>query len=235
MERLGQELNLLIEKLSDKSELRETLDNLISVHPFNEYEYIISHLLSAGVLTLDEYIELRDSYIKRNQFLYIFEISAPRTFGESWAQGHIKGLVSSLRKPSRKLDSMYSGQYDLYLDGIRVEVKASRAVDAAMQGPLYARALSSDTEKDFLMNFQQIKPACCDVFVLVSVWRDIIQYWVLSSKEMEHSQHYSDRQHRGNTGEGQLHIRQDNLTDFRPYSVQSDNLGKAIRSAQERN
>ncbi len=82
------------------------------------------------VLTLDGYHELRDDYIARNLYLYVFEISAPRTFGEAWAQGHLKELVPELQKPSKKTDPDYSGQYDFFLDNIRIEVKASRAVDA---------------------------------------------------------------------------------------------------------
>jgi len=35
-------------------------------------------------LSLDEYYELRDEYISRNMFLYVFEISAPKGFGETW-------------------------------------------------------------------------------------------------------------------------------------------------------
>jgi len=85
---------------------------LISVYPFNEYEFIISTLLGADVLSLDDYYVLRDEYIARNLYLYIFEISAPRGFGELWSQGHLKELVPKLIKPTKKLDAEYSGQYD---------------------------------------------------------------------------------------------------------------------------
>ena len=64
--------------------MRQRLGDLFSVFPFNEYEYIISTLLGLGKLSLDEYYELRDEYISRNMFLYVFEISAPRGFGETW-------------------------------------------------------------------------------------------------------------------------------------------------------
>ena len=136
MEHLKNELDRLLSELPDEEEFRRRLDNLVSVCPFNEYEYVISNLLAAEVLTLDRYVELRDEYIERNLYLYIFEISAPRTFGESWAQGHVKELVPDIRKPSKKTDRDYSGQYDLYLEGIRIEVKASRAVDASLEAPL---------------------------------------------------------------------------------------------------
>ena len=211
------------------------LENLFSVYPFNEYEFLISSLMGYGRITFDDYIALRDDYHARNLYLYIFEISAPRTFGESWAQGHLKELVPELQKPSKKLDSTYSGEYDFYLDGkIKIEVKASRAVDAQSDEALYVKALASDSLKTFWMNFQQVKPACCDVFVWIAVWRDKIRYWILSSDEVSNHRDYSTGQHRGNVGEGQIHVRQDNIKDFDPFVVASTDLGKAIREAYMR-
>src|SRR3990172_8349404 len=146
MEKLERELDQLLATLSDETSIRSRLESLVSVYPFNEYEFIISHLLARGVLSLDAYFELRDNYIARNMYLYIFEISAPRTFGEAWAQGHLKELVPELVKPSKKLDPNYAGQYDFLLDGsIRMEVKASRATDASIEAPLYVKALASDS------------------------------------------------------------------------------------------
>ncbi len=234
MERLNEELDLLLARLPNEMDVRERLDSLVSVYPFNEYEYIISTLLAMDVLTLDGYYDLRDNYIARNLYLYIFEISAPRTFGESWAQGHLKELVPLLQKPSKKIDPGYSGQYDLALEDIRIEVKASRAVDADVDAPLYVKALASNSKKRFWMNFQQMKPGCCDLFVWVAVWRDIIRYWVLSSYEVEANRYYSKGQHRGNVGEGQLHVKHDNIADFIEYEVKSNCLEEAIRKAHAR-
>ncbi len=238
METLRAELDGLIDELKEAEEFRAQLKSLVSVYPFNEYEYIISTLLGADILSLDDYYELRDEYIARNLYLYVFEISAPRGFGERWAQGQLKSLVPALRKPSRKLDVDYSGQYDLILDLdeglIRIEVKASRAVDFDSDEPLYVKALASDSKRRFDMNSQQIKPRCCDVFVWVAVWRDIIRYWVLASKEVEEDPHYSSGQHRGNVGEGQLHFNQDNIDDFSEYEVASDKLYEAILQAHRR-
>jgi hypothetical protein len=112
MEHLQQELDRLLHKLAEADQIRSRLDTLVSVYPFNEYEYLISHLLAKDALTLDQYLELRDSYIARNMYLYIFEISAPRGFGEAWAQGHLKELVPEVVKSTKKLDPNYSGQYD---------------------------------------------------------------------------------------------------------------------------
>jgi len=234
MEHLQEELDALLTQLPNEQEVRDRLDSLVSFYPFNEYEYIISNLLAMDVLTLDAYHALRDNYIARNMYLYVFEISAPRKFGEVWAQGQLKGLVPELQKPSKEKDPDYSGQYDFLLDGIRIEVKASRAVDADMDAPLHVKALASDSKKSFWMNFQQIKPGCCDVFVWVAVWRDVIRYWVLSSKEVETHPYYSQGQHRGNVGEGQLHVKQDNIDDFNRYEMKSNKLEEAIRAAYNR-
>ncbi len=66
----------------------------------------------------------------------------------------MQGKSGKLKNPSKKLDAQYSGQYDLWLDGIKIEVKASRTVDSDSDNPLYMKALSINTKKRFLMNFQ---------------------------------------------------------------------------------
>jgi hypothetical protein len=235
MEKLQQELDRLIATLPNADAFKASLDTLVSVYPFNDYEYIIATLLAADKLTHDEYVELRDAYIARNMFMYIFEISAPRGFGEAWAQGHLKELVPELQKPSKKADVSYSGEYDFFLDGkIKIEVKASRAVDFDQDAPLYVKALASNSTKRFDMNFQQVKPACCDVFIWIGVWRDIIRYWVLASKEVASNRYYSTGQHRGNTGEGQFHLKDDNIRELSVYEAKSNSLADAIRKAYRR-
>lgn len=214
--------------LSDKR-----LDDLYSVYPFNKFEYVISHLIATNTITLEEYLDIRNSYLERNKYLYVFEITAPRTFGETWAQHHLNEVVPELKIPSRSYDTNYSGQYDFWYNGIRIEVKASRAVKRKSGDSLIIKALSSDSTSGFDMNFQQIKPACCDVFVWIAVWRDKIRYWVLSSSEVEKNPYYSAGQHRGNIGEGQIWLTEKNINDFDCYEVGvRDILGKIIEKAK---
>jgi len=236
VDKLRKRLNeLIVLRLDDAGKFMAELEHLASVHPFNKYEYIISTLLAADKLSLDEYHQLRAEHAARNRYLHLFEISAPRGFGEGWAHGHLKALVPDLVKPSRKQDPRYAGEYDFILDGkIRIEVKASRAVDFESREPLYAKALSSDSGKQFDMNFQQIKPACCDAFVWIAVWRDLIRYWVLASREVEENRYFSKGQHRGNVGEGQLHLNRDNIQEFAEYEVEPDHLLRGIRQAYQR-
>ena len=224
MERLIKELKnkiLIMNKNSvNKYDLsKDFLDKLYSVYPFNEIEYVISHLIGTDTITLQQYLDIRSRYLERNKYLYVFEITAPRSFGETWAQRHLNEIVPELKRPSTIYDPNYSGQYDFWYDGIRIEVKASRAVRRKSGDSLIIKALSTNSKCGFDMNFQQIKPRCCDVFVWIAVWRDKIRYWVLSSEEVEKNPYYSIGQHRGNKGEGQLWLKETNITQFDKYEV----------------
>ena len=109
MEKLTKELDSFIEKLADSSTFKDDLENLKSVFPFSKYEYIISSILSKRILTFEQYIEMRDSYINRNLFLYVFEISAPRGFGDTWAFSHLLSIEPDFKRPTKKIDSSYRG------------------------------------------------------------------------------------------------------------------------------
>jgi len=228
METLIKELNAYKKSLSaeEKSRLSdEVLDKLYAVYPFNKFEYTISHLIAMNVISLDDYLDMRAEYLQRNKYLYLFEL-APRTFGETWGQRHLMELVPEFQIPTKKLDSSFSGEYDLLLKGIHVEVKASRAVKKVGGDTLANKALSSNSKSKFDMNYQQLKPGCCDVFVWIAVWRDKIDYWVMSSKDVQDNPLFSN-QHRasqlsesGDVVEGQIHINDGNYLDFEKYRVQ---------------
>ena len=224
MEILEKELKELINKMQKRTKKEynlseESLNHLYSVYPFNKFEYVLSHLIATNTINLDQYLEIRDSYLRRNKYLYVFEITAPRTFGETWAQRHLNEVVPELEIPSKEFDKEYSGQYDFWYKGIRIEVKASRAVKRESGETLLEKALSSDSKSSFDMNFQQIKPGCCDIFIWIGVWRDKIRYWVLTSEEVQNNQYYSRGQHRGNVGEGQLWMKDSNISEFDKYEV----------------
>ncbi|MBR2694611.1 MAG: hypothetical protein IKE69_10405 [Thermoguttaceae bacterium] len=223
MEKLIKELKAKIAAMNRTSDCAydlsdEVLDGLYAVYPFNKFEYVISHLIATGTITLPQYLNIRNRYLERNKYLYLYEM-APRSFGETWAQRHLGEVVPELQRPSSNIDPGYSGQYDFWYRGIRIEVKASRAVRRESGGSLVGKALSSKSKFGFDMNFQQIKPACFDVLVWIAVWRDIIRYWVLSSQDVENNPRYSPLQHRGNRGEGQLWLTEKNIEEFGIYKV----------------
>lgn len=231
--------NRIIESFQGSSDDLQDILNMVdedqSIFPFNEYEHLICGLINKGGLTYDQYIEIRTEYISENPNLWVFEISAPRGFGEKFAQTYVQGKSSKLKKAAKKIDPTYSGEYDLWLDGISIEVKASRAVDSDSDEPLYMKALSRHTDKKFLMNFQQLKPQYCDVFIWVAVYRDEIVLWIMSSDEVLNHPLFSKGQHRGNKGnEGQLHVRHDNIHMLKEFELTDDNIEKAIRDAAAR-
>lgn len=240
MEKLIEELKTQIATMNkadgSKYNLSEEFlgSSLNSIYPFNEFEYIISHLIATETMTLQQYLDIRNRYLERNQYKYryLFEITAPRKFGE-WAESHLNKIVPELQHPDN-YDPDYDGQYDFWYNDIKIEVKASRAVWDESDYPFEIRALSSGSEYKFKMNFQQIKPACCDVFVLIAVWRDVIRYWVLSSDEVKNNRHYFSSQHRGNKGEGQLWIKNTNINDFDEYEVDERSILAKIDEKSKR-
>lgn len=231
MQILKEQLKELIQKMektSNKYKLdKETLNNLYSDYPFNKIEYIISCLIASKTITFEQYLDIRNSYLQRNKYLRLFEM-APRTFGETWGQNYLMKIVPELQKPSKDLDPNYSGQYDLWYNNIKIEVKASRAVKKESGKTLLEKALLSTSSERFNMNFQQIKPLCCDVFIWIAVWKDKIRYWVLNRDEVKNNKHYSNGQHRGNVGEGQLWIKNSNIDEFNIYEVDEKDILAAI-------
>ncbi|HLA51053.1 MAG TPA: hypothetical protein VJZ92_02245, partial [Thermodesulfobacteriota bacterium] len=191
-------------------------------------------------------------YINRNLFLPLYEITAPRGFGDTWAFGHLTELEPDFKRPNKKIDSSYKGEYDLYLDWsdqkgrqhyIKIEVKASRANDRERNDePLYIKALAADSKRPFLMNFQQLKPRCCDVFLWIAVYRDKIKYWVINSNDVKTNQ-YLTPQHRNEATadrikdyrkediyEGQIMVTNDNITSFTKYLTAGQKLKDAVIS-----
>lgn len=239
MERLISELKCKIKDMkqfaSDIDLSDSRLNELFSVYPFNKFEYVISHLIATNTITLQEYLDLRQSYISRNKYLHLFEL-APRTFGETWGQKFLMEHIPELEVPTKIKDPNYVGQYDLLYNNIHIEVKASRAVEKVSGKTLSDKALlySQKSKSKYLMNFQQLKPSCCDVYVWIAVWKDNITFWVIPSDDVKNN-HYFSSQHRkekkpekGAVFEGQIMITQNNISDFDKYLVSSQEILKAI-------
>lgn len=207
--------------------LRSRLESLASVFPFNEYEYIITFLVDHHVISFNEYEELRNHYVSANRYLDLFSL-APRVFGQIWGENHLMDLDGRFQKPNRNLDPEYEGQYDLWLEGIRVEVKSSRAIHTKKRGPLVSKALHWGTEDPFWMNYQQLKLDICDVFVFIGVWVNLIVYWVMSNEEAKQN-NYLSHQHRGGI-EYQIGIRDTNIQEFDAFRVDATALVQTIIS-----
>lgn len=227
-EQLREYLDRLILSMEDDGEelLRARIQGLVSVFPFNEYEYIIMFLMDRGVLSFEEYEDLRENYVSTNRYLELFELS-PRSFGQTWGEKHILDLDAEFQKPNKTLDPSYDGEYDLLIDNIRVEVKSSRAYNASLKGSLVSRALTWESDSPFWMNYQQLKLDICDVFILIGVWVNRIVYWVMSNDEVKNNSYLSP-QHRGGI-EYQIGMRQNNIRDFNVYRIEASNIAAVVK------
>jgi hypothetical protein len=110
MEILKKKLEDLVNSLSreNKEKISNRLIDLISVYPFNEYEYIISNLLGLRKIDLDDYLKIREEYLIRNEYLHIFErYGSPTSFGITWAQSHVHSIA-----PEKKLNEISIIQRD---------------------------------------------------------------------------------------------------------------------------
>lgn len=229
---LDKKLDSWIQGLSytDRKSLLGRLSSLHSIYPFNEYEYRLMYLLNKKIITFNEYEKLRSDYINANPYLHLYNLS-PRVFGEIWAQQHIIDINPKLLKPSKIIDKNYSGDYDICLPKekkiIKIEIKASRAINTKIRGGLETKALSFSSQEPYWMNFQQLKLDIADVFIFVGVWVDKIFYWVFSNEEIKNHPTRS-HQHRGGV-EYQIGITEKSFNDFKKFLTNPNQLIEVIK------
>lgn len=239
MKILNDKINELLQQLPapDASRLVNAANTYKDMYPFNNTEYLINGLMEAGVLLPADYQTMRADYCARNRYIDLFSI-APRSFGETWGQPHLLAEVPGMQQASAALDPNFKGEYDLRYNGVKVEVKASRVALKRPGGTLPSKALVKSLwlqhREPFDMNFQQLKPDCCDVFVWIAVWSDCIDYWVIPAQDIKNHPSFSN-QHRGSRTaangavvEGQFHITHNNYDSMNPYKVDVADIGATI-------
>jgi hypothetical protein len=227
LSQLRAKLESLAESLGQEQKrvLYARLAGLASAFPFSEYEYMLMYLLDKNVVDFAQYERLRTDYVAANRYLDLYGL-APRIFGEIWAHSHLQDLDTRFRKPDKILDPTYSGEYDLLCEGVKVEVKAARAINTEIRGSLSSKALSVSSPEPFWMNFQQLKPDAAQVFIFIGVWVDRIVYWVLSRTEIKQNP-YLSHQHRGGI-EYQIGITDKNLSQFEGLRVDAGQLAETV-------
>lgn len=226
MKDLKKQLEILLkESNEDKSEL-EALLQRESAYPFSVQTHILGFLLASGTITFEQYCQLSKDYQARNLYLELFDM-APRTFGETWGEQHILSLFPQFVKATKQNVAAqypeFDGEFDLWLDGIRIEVKACRANSVKSKGSLASRAYLHSEAKNasFKYHFQQLKPSCCDVFIWIGVCRDKLLYWVLTSDELLQTNKLGPQHRNENTGslgtdvfEGQVFMTEEEMYEF---------------------
>ena len=227
---LKKELEHLLKNSNGDHTIIESIIKDRSITPFCTEGRIMVYLLSIGKISYDDYLKLSRDYCERhlqeNQYLELFDM-APRTFGQTWGEQHINKLFPQFLKATKEnLASLYpsfAGEFDLWIDGIRVEVKACRANSTNTKGSLASRAYSYSEAKtnNFKYHYQQLKPSCCDVFIWIGVCKDTLIYWVLTSDELQQTGKLGSQHRNENTGvegagvfEGQVFMTEEELNPF---------------------
>lgn len=208
-------------------EVVEEIQREKTVFPFSAESRMLAYMLSMGLLTYEQYENMSREYSQRNRYLELFEL-APRTFGETWGEKHLLSLFPEFEKAIKEnLSDIYpefDGEFDLWLEGIRVEVKACRANSDKKGGSLASRAYLHQQAVDngFKYHYQQLKPSCCDVFIWIGVCRDELIYWVLTSDELKDTGKLGSQHRNENTGidgvevfEGQVFMTEEELEPYR--------------------
>lgn len=140
---------------------------------------------------------------------------APRPFGEKFGEW----LVSKIEP---KLKERMDGSHDGMLENKKCEVKISRAISKPQNKLTFSQKLLSDNLTQFVKstdttkfdcNIQQVKPKCFDVIIYGIFFDDVIYLFKADSETIQSDRNigYVDKQHRGNVGEGQFHIKRNNL------------------------
>lgn len=140
---------------------------------------------------------------------------APRPFGEEIGEWLVKKLIP-------KISNRKEGSHDGILEKDIVEIKNARALFKQTKNLTLAEKLLTESERnfvvlkssdDFLCNIQQIKPHLFDSLIYGIFFDDIILLFKITSEEILNDKKvgFVNKQHRGNEGEGQFHIKRSNL------------------------
>jgi len=239
---LQKQIDLLLQGVDEKNKsIIAEIRNENSLPPFSTENRLLAYLLAIGKISYEDYSRIGEEFSERhnqnNKYLFLFDM-APRTFGQTWGEQYIRNLFPEFMKATKEnLSGAYpdfDGEFDLWVEGIRVEVKACRANSTTTKGSLASRAYSHEEAKmsGFKYHYQQLKPSCCDVFIWIGVCKDELIYWVLTSDELQKTGKLGSQHRNENTGiagaevfEGQVFMTEDEL---KPFLVEEKDILKSV-------
>lgn len=144
-------------------------------------------------------------------------------------------LAEIMIKKKYKLEYSKKSNYDLQdNNGQRIEVKFSTVlnkchkrinektvVKECIASNVANRAMKSVdiANEKFDCNIQQIKCSEFDVLYYGLFFLDEIRIYKMTSQQVLSAPGYSNKQHRGNTGEGQFHIKNDSMEYHKSYLI----------------
>ena len=102
------------------------------------------------------------------------------------------------------------------------KIRDDNVIDQCKKANLANRAMTSDDVDTypFDCNIQQVKRNEFDVLYYGLFFADQVEIFKMKSSEVTSCPGYSDKQHRGNEGEGQFHLNQENLDYHRKQHLE---------------
>ena len=117
-------------------------------------------------------------------------------------------------------------------DGNKIEVKFStvlkksenridkeNAIKETIAANTEIRKVLTTDDCEYDCNIQQIKTKEFDILYYGLFFYDKIFIYKINSSEVKNLPTYSDKQHRGNVGEGQFHINNTNIKEHQKYFI----------------
>ena len=129
----------------------------------------------------------------------------------------IYGLADSNSLAFDKLDSETGERIEVKFSTVMKEnddkINENNAIEQCLKANLANRAMKrSDVGKfGFDCNIQQVKRREFDILYYGLFFQDKIEIFKMSSSQIMSCEGYSDKQHRGNEGEGQFHLNTGNI------------------------
>lgn len=99
------------------------------------------------------------------------------------------------------------------------KIRDTNVIEQCKKANLANRAMHSSDVKhySFDCNIQQVKRKEFDILYYGLFFADIIEIYKMNSDEILNCPGYSDKQHRGNEGEGQFHLNESNIDYHRQH------------------
>lgn len=151
-----------------------------------------------------------------------------RRFG-TVAEIMIKGLYDlddslslAYDKHTRDTNEKVEVKFSTVMKENEKKIREDNVIEQCKKANLANRAMCSwevETHR-FDCNIQQVKRKEFDVLYYGLFFADQIEVYCMSSQEILDCPGYSDKQHRGNEGEGQFHINQDNIAYHRKHYLE---------------
>ena len=116
-------------------------------------------------------------------------------------------------KQNKKIEIKFSRVMKENEERIKIENVISQAKNATIKN----RMIKSTDRATFDCNIQQIKTKEFDVLYYGLFFEDKVLIYKIKSESVKSIPGYSDKQHRGNVGEGQFHINDINIGMHKKY------------------